>query len=138
MNHPLWPVVRESARRIVRIPNITIQSPSEFEGQVDDLCKHISNNLPERISFPEFKESTCKNISIYNNDGDEDHLIIYIGTDMPAIETCWIEMDLEDGFEALMESCHQLLDAGYPGCVDCDNSIQESVWNEEHFRDKRK
>ena len=46
-------------------------------------------------------------------------------------------MEIAEGFIAVIESCQQLLDAGYPGCVGCEGSIQEGRWNEIEFRDKR-
>ena len=47
-------------------------------------------------------------------------------------------MPIELGFSALMESCEQLLNAGYPGCVGCDESIPEGRWDEGEFRVGRK
>ena len=39
------------------------------------------------------------------------------------------------GFDAVLESCLQLLNAGYPGCIGCDDSMQEGRWDERKFRD---
>ena len=57
-----------------------------------------------------------------------------IGMIEPDIDVCWVQMTKETGFNAVIESCLQLLDAGYPGCIGCDDSIQEGRWDERKFR----
>ena len=138
MNHPLWPVVRESARRTVRIERISIHAPEMFSSEVLHLADLIGDNIPQRISFPEFKNHKPEEIWIYEHTNHDSKPIVYIGDIEPPIDTCWIEMTIVQGFTALMESCEQLLNAGYPGCIGCDDSIPEGRWDEKKFRFARK
>ena len=75
-----------------------------------------------------------KDIWIYDTSKENLLPIIYLGKPEPDEDICWIEMDVSEGFEALIESCLQLLDAGYPGCNGCVDTVQEGRWNEREFR----
>ncbi len=134
MNHPLWPVVRESARRIVRNKIISIHSSVNFYDEIIELSDIISEKIPERISFPTFVNSNNNDVRVYSKQENATTQIVQIGGFEPSEKICWINLDLKDGFDALMESCIQLLEAGYPGCVGCDNSAQEERWDEKYFR----
>ena len=138
MNHPLWPVVRESARRVVRIEQISISAPSEFYLDIVHLCSLISDNVPQRSTFPVHCKRETQEIWIYDDTKISSRPIAYIGSEEPSIDICWIELPIKEGFTALMESCEHLLNAGYPGCVSCDDSNQEGRWNEDIFRAERK
>ena len=138
MNHPLWPVVRESARRVVRIEKIIIQAPEEYSDDITQLCNLISEKIPQRSTFPSHEHTNCDEIWIYDNTNDEPYPIAYIGLSEPDNNVCWIELKIDQGFFSMLESCEQLLNAGYPGCVGCDNSLPEGRWNEKTFRQERK
>ena len=138
MNHPLWPVVRESARRVVRIEKISITAPDEYASEIVHLSSLIGDHVPQRSTFPVHRKSEKEEIWIYDDTRMQSPPIIYIGNTEPQIDVCWIELPINDGFNAIMESCEQLLNAGYPGCVGCDESIQEGRWDEEIFRAERK
>ena len=138
MNHPLWPVVRESARRVVRIEKIIIQAPEEYSNDITQLCNLISEKIPQRSTFPSHEHTNCDEICIYDNTNDEPYPIAYIGLSEPDNNVCWIELKIDQGFFSMLESCEQLLNAGYPGCVGCDNSLPEGRWNEKTFRQERK
>ena len=51
--------------------------------------------------------------------------IVVIGMIEPDEKVCWIESEIIQGWKWLLESCQDLLEAGYPGCVGCGgpNSI---------------
>lgn len=138
MNHPLWPVVRESARRVVRIEKIIIQAPEEYSNDITQLCNLISEKIPQRSTFPSHKHTNSDEIWIYDNTNDEPYPIAYIGLSEPSDDVCWIELKIDQGIFSVLESCEQLLNAGYPGCVGCDNSLPEGRWNENKFRLERK
>ena len=138
MIHPLWPVVRESARRMVRLEQITIEADIKYLEQIRKLSDHISEKIPQRTTFPIHDRVDNEDIWIYHNSQEDPLPIIYLGWEMPEEDICWIEMDVSEGFEALIESCLQLLDAGYPGCNGCVDSVQEGRWNEREFRIARK
>ena len=138
MNHPLWPVVRESARRTVRIESISIEAPKIFSAKVTHLTNLIGDNIPQRITLPEYKTSIHDEIWIFEQTNEQPRPIVYIGNIEPPIDTCWIEMPIDQGFNALMDSCEQLLIAGYPGCIGCDDSMPEGRWDERKFRFARR
>ncbi len=134
MIHPLWPVVRESARRIVRLEQITIEAEIKYLEQIRKLSHHIAEKIPQRTTFPIHDRVVNKDIWIYDTSKENPLPIVYLGRQRPDEDICWIEMDVGEGFEALIESCLQLLDAGYPGCTGCADSVQEGRWNEREFR----
>lgn len=134
MNHPLWPVVREAARRIVRLENLEIYAPNEFRESINELSSKISDHIPQRANFPKHVEDKENNIKIYDCSKKVPKLIIEVSLVEPDMDVCWVKMIAEVGFTAIIDSCLQLLEAGYPGCIGCDDSIQEGRWNEKKFR----
>ena len=136
MNHPLWPVVRESARRMVKSEDIIITAPDRFSDLIDELSDKISENIPQRVTFPIHETSKNNEIWVYSTLNGLRQVIVYIGAAEPDISACWIKMSSDDGFRAVLRSCFQLLQAGYPGCVGCEGSIQEGRWDESAFRSR--
>ncbi|MBQ58930.1 MAG: hypothetical protein CMA66_00075 [Euryarchaeota archaeon] len=134
MNHPLWPVVREAARRIVRLENLEIYAPNEFRESINELSSKISDHIPQRANFPKHVVDKENNIKIYDYCKKVPKLIIEVGLAEPEMDVCWVKMTSEVGFTAIIDSCLQLLEAGYPGCIGCDDSIQEGRWDEKKFR----
>ena len=134
MNHPLWPVVREAARRIVRLENLVIYTEEQFGDSINQLSSKISDHIPQRTNFPEHVVRQASTIQVFETIEGTNKLIIQIGMIEPDIDVCWVQMTKETGFNAIIESCLQLLDAGYPGCIGCDDSIQEGRWDERKFR----
>ena len=140
MDDPLWPVVRESARRVLRIENISMKIPLELEEDFKILCDAISQNIPSRLIFPKVEYGEFQSIEIfeYNSDVEDSEKIIIIGMNEPEEMVCWIESEKFEGWKWLLESCHDLLLAGYPGCIGCGGPNSEEIWNEFEFRSKRK
>jgi len=140
MDDPLWPVVRESARRVLRLEHISIKIPVELGSEFKALCDEISQNIPSRLIFPKVEYVESDHIEIRRTDieNTDDGKLIVIGKEEPARDVCWIESDKIQGWNWLMESCHDLLSAGYPGCIGCGGPNSEAEWNEDEFRTKRK
>jgi len=139
MDNDLWPVVRESARRILRLEKILFKTPSKYLEDFRNLCEKISDKIPSRLVFPDIEIIETNDIEVYhrnNNTGRFDN-IIHIGKSEPDIDVCWIEFDLDQGWKWLMETCFELLDAGYPGCIGCGGPNSERNWDEEKFRESR-
>ncbi|MEC8258335.1 MAG: hypothetical protein VXZ52_01635 [Candidatus Thermoplasmatota archaeon] len=136
MNHPLWPVVRESARRIVKSEDIIITAPDRFSDLIDELSDKISENIPQRVTFPIHETLNTNEIWVYSTINGIRQVMVYIGVTEPDISACWVEMSIDDGFSAVLHSCFQLLQAGYPGCVGCGGSAQEGRWDELAFRSR--
>ena len=136
MNHPLWPVVRESARRMIKSEDIIITAPDRFSDLIDELSDKISENIPQRVTFPIHEILNTNEIWVYSTINGIRQVMVYIGVTEPDISACWVEMSIDDGLRAVLHSCFQLLQAGYPGCVGCGGSIQEGRWDELSFRSR--
>ena len=134
MNHPLWPVVRETSRRILRNEEIVISAPAEFQQIVADLGSKISDSIPERLSFPSFIASENQTIEIFKNSINPNNLIATIGYNEVSLEACWVYCEISFGLHSVIESCYQLLEAGYPGCLNCEGTGQDERWDEENYR----
>lgn len=134
MNHPLWPVVRETSRRILRNDEILISAPIQFQQSVIDLGSKISDLIPERLSFPIFVESEKETIDIFHNAINPNNLIATIGSNEVRLEACWVCCEVSFGLQSVIESCYQLLEAGYPGCLGCESTGQDERWDEKNFR----
>ena len=134
MNHPLWPVVRETSRRILRNEEILISGPIQFQQLVINLGSKISDSIPERLKFPVFVESEKQTIDIFKNSIKPCNLIATIGTVEVKLEACWVYCEVSFGLQSVIESCYQLLEAGYPGCLGCEGTSQDERWDEKNFR----
>ena len=119
---------------MVRIENLEIWAEQQFSAEIYELSNKISDHLPQRTTFPQHVTCNQNTIRVFDKSGDTNTLIIEIGNNEPDIKVCWVQMTGEMGFAAVMESCLQLLNAGYPGCIGCDDSIQEGRWDERKFR----
>jgi len=140
MDNDLWPVVRESARRIIRLENTLFKTPENLVEDFKNLCNQISENIPSRLVFPNIEIIDANNVEIYHRSQEDEEYqkIIEIGFLEPNTDVCWIECDIEQGWNLLLESCFELLNAGYPGCVGCGGPNSERIWDEELFRKNRK
>lgn len=140
MDNDLWPVVRESARRVLRLENISIKLPHKLKSSFQELCDEISQHIPSRLIFPEaeFGEWESIEIKLREPENDLTEVIVVIGMIEPDENICWIEYDINQGWKWLLESCYDLLEAGYPGCVGCGGPNSEEPWNEQDYRSKRK
>jgi hypothetical protein len=128
MDDPLWLVVRESARRVLRLQNIVVKLPKRFKLDLEQLCDLVSESIPSRLIFPEaiFDSKEVIIISLKKPEEYLDGELIKIGLNEPDEDTCWIETGRE------------LLLAGYPGCIGCGGPNAEKPWNEKIFRFQRK
>ena len=140
MDNDLWPVVRESARRVLRLESILFKLPNELKSTFQKLCDEISNHIPTRLVFPkaEFGNFVSIEIKLLEPEIDLTDTIVVIGMIEPDEKVCWIESEIIQGWKWLLESCHDLLEAGYPGCVGCGGPNSEEPWNELEYRSKRK
>ena len=114
--------------------------PESLRSDFKSLCDEISNNIPSRLIFPNAEFGKFESIEILLNSEENccGEILIVIGFDEPDENVCWIECDMIDGWKWLLNSCHDLLSAGYPGCVGCGGPNSEEHWNEAEYRSKRK
>ena len=58
-----------------------------------------------------------------------------IGVDAPAESEVWVPLDLQTGFDILIEEVIALASAGYPACAGCGGSDAETPWDELAIRE---
>ena len=120
MNDPLWPSLREAARRFLREEYCVISLPQEHLESAREIVQAISDYIPSRITLPEVEEGTFRIHDIAHFDQDE-----------PSLDICWVpNCDWGDFKVQVLE----LLEAGYPGCVGCAGPGAEEEWNEKSRR----
>ena len=132
----LWPAVREAARRILREDSLTIRTPSQFVEEIERLVLMMGDAQPSRLSFPSVIEADTPSIDIEQDkqESTKPRHIVRLGPQEPAIDVCWIPLEVDDAWTAIFDACEDLLEAGYPGCVGCGGPNSEVPWDEEKFR----
>ncbi len=122
--------LRELARRILRPRGVIFSLPSHIE-RVENLGIIISDLSPSLYFGIEFKIHNKKNISV-TNIGEGGGMI---GLDAPRESEVWVPLDLQTGFDILVEEIIALASAGYPACAGCGGSDAETPWNELAIRE---
>ena len=132
----MWPAVREAARRILREDSLIIRTPTRFGEEIERLILMMGDAQPSRLSFPaviEVEGSSIDVEQVIEASAKSTHLA-RLGPDEPPVDVCWIPLDTDDAWAAILEACEDLLEAGYPGCVGCGGPNSELPWDEEKFR----
>ena len=122
--------LRELARRILRSRGVIFSLPSHIERD-ENLGIIISDLSPSLYFGIEFKIHNKKNISV-TNIGEGGGMI---GLDAPRESEVWVPLDLQTGFDILVEEIIALASAGYPACAGCGGSDAETPWNELAIRE---
>ena len=122
--------VRELARRILRSRGVIFSLPSHIERD-ENLAIRISDLSPSLYFGIEFKTHDLDNITVSNigETGGE------IGMDAPSESKVWVPLDLQTGFDILIEEVIALASAGYPACAGCGGSDAETPWDELAIRE---
>ena len=117
--------IAEAARRLLRSEDTSLVVPASFYDAASKLSLDISDGIPKMIREPK--------VTI----GQDDLVIIsglvQIGGDEPKPSICWIpnpEKSLQNLWEKWVAQIHDLMVAGYPGCVGCGGPGSEGVWDE--------
>ena len=132
----MWPAVREAARRILREDSLIIRTPTRFGEEIERLILMMGDAQPSRLSFPAVIEVDAPSIDVeqvIEAPAELTHLA-RLGPEEPPVDVCWIPLDADDAWAAILEACEDLLEAGYPGCVGCGGPNSELPWDEEKFR----
>lgn len=132
MDEPLWPVVRETSRLILREDNLVIELPKRFGKDFEQLLLQMSDFQPAKMNYPIYEETDLNSIGIFQMNeetGVRQHLA-HVGMKEPNASVRWVKMTVEDGWQNLLESCRDLHEAGYPGCVGCGGPNSELPWDE--------
>lgn len=122
--------VRELARRILRSRGVLFTLPSHIERD-ESLGIRISDLSPSLYFGIEFKTHELNNITV-TNIGESGGII---GIEAPAYSEVWVPLDLQRGFDILIEEVIALASAGYPACAGCGGSDAETPWNEMAIRE---
>ena len=122
--------VRELARRILRSRGVLFTLPSHIERD-ESLGIRISDLSPSLYFGIEFKTHELNNITV-TNIGESGGII---GIEAPAYSEVWVPLDLQRGFDILIEEVIALASAGYPACAGCGGSDAENPWNELAIRE---
>lgn len=140
MDEPLWPVVRESARRFLRLQHLRIQIPKEYMSEFHKTVLHMADMQPSRTEFPtaSLSEKGSIILSLHESEEELEGTVVYIGQDEPDQGVCWIKSDPQEGWNLLLEASRELLKAGYPGCLGCGGPNAEIPWNEKDSRTRIK
>ena len=138
IDNPLWPVVRETSRQLLRSTQIHLDLPPEFQKDIEAILLEISDYQPAKTQFPTFSTSMRNDVCMYERDKDNGNLrlIAYIGSEEPEPEVRWIKMPVHDGWKEVVLSCRELHEAGYPGCIGCGGPNSELPWEEHKSRSR--
>ncbi len=138
IDDPLWPVVRETSRQLLRSGNIHLELLPEFQKDIEEILLEISDYQPAKTQFPSFRTTSRNDVCMYERDQDDGslHLIAYIGMKEPEPDVRWIKMPVHDGWKEVVLASRELHEAGYPGCIGCGGPNSESPWDEEISRSR--
>jgi hypothetical protein len=127
-NSPLWLALREAARRVLSLGEISIRIPIKYHERWHRLILNMSDALPQRITFPSIVAG--RHLTVKDTNGR----IIVSNQKIPSLETLWLPIRTEVVLPELEQMCSELLLAGYPGCEGCGYRENENVWDEQMSR----
>lgn len=126
---PQWPALREASRRILRLEQIRINIPKQFHSTTKELILELGERQPSRLTFPIIYESETISVEMIIEEEELTDTIIQISHDEPELDVIWIRGN-DDLWLEILNSCKDLLSAGYPGCVGCGGPNSEQKWDE--------
>jgi hypothetical protein len=128
-NHPAWGAVREAARRLLRSDRIELHLPYDCVEQGVRLINHIMENNPRQVDIPTVREDDEPSIQ-------SDGRLLVSWSDGRSLGT--LLFPAEGAFAATMPHvltmAHDLVEAGYPGCLGCGGPGIEDDWSEVKWR----
>ncbi len=119
------PCIAEAARRLLRTEGTSLIVPEGLFNEALKLSLAISDGIPKMIREPMVSMGSKNLIEVEG--------LSQLGGDEPPLSICWIPTDLVDlesvwGLWTLQ--IHDLMAAGYPGCVGCGGPGSEGIWDE--------
>ena len=117
--------IAEAARRLLRTENTTLIVPESLFESAQQLSLEISDGIPKLIREPTIAigEKNCVEVSG----------LVHIGPIEPDAEICWVptsQYSVVKIWEKWVVQIHDLMSAGYPGCVGCGGPGSEGEWDE--------
>ena len=119
------PCIAEAARRLLRTEGTSLIVPKALFDEALQLSLAISDGIPSLIREP--------SVSIGPADRVEVEGLSLIGGDEPHSSICWIPTSpetLHSMWQRWIVQIHDLMTAGYPGCVGCGGPGSEGTWDE--------
>ena len=129
-------MVRETSRLILRGKQLIIHLPDRHHEDLKQLILEMSDYQPAKIDYPEFTASVSNTIDVFqkrNESKDFEHLA-HVSLQEPELTVRWVKMDVDEGWKHILESCKELHEAGYPGCIGCGGPNSELPWDESKNR----
>ncbi|MBT61072.1 MAG: hypothetical protein CMA63_05930 [Euryarchaeota archaeon] len=98
----------------------------------------MADSQPSRTVFPSvtYGGNATVQLILLSPEESLSGTVVFIGMKEPKKNTCWIKKDVVEGWKLLMETTHELLKAGYPGCLGCGGPHSELPWDEEKSRQR--
>jgi hypothetical protein len=127
---PLWPAVREVSRRCLKSTSLEFNFPDKYSKKIHQFDLLIQQFLPSRIHQSIHQISTTTMWSIQTPNGNH----IASSEDTSSEDFVYIPLRLEEFWDALLQCCIELLQAGYPGCEDCIQDFKDNTWDEPQHR----
>ena len=119
------PCIAEAARRLLRTDGTSLIVPEDLFDEALQLSLAISDGIPSLIREP--------TVSIGPSDRIEVEGLSLIGGEEPSTIICWIPTtadNLHSLWQRWTVQIHDLMTAGYPGCVGCGGPGSEGIWDE--------
>ena len=138
ITHPLWPAVREFSRRLLREEGLVLSVRAERTDEVNQLLLAMADLQPERLVFPEVHGHATAGLTLHRSHEGDDVLLGQSSVVEPPIDVLWLPMEADEALDSILEASHDLLQAGYPGCVGCVGSVDETAWDEATHRQRWK
>ena len=117
--------IAEAARRLLRTEGTSLLVPEFFFDEALELSLAISDGIPKMIREPSVSLGAENQIEIVG--------LVQIGGAEPNPSICWIptpQNTLQNLWTDWVTQIHDLMAAGYPGCVGCGGPGSEGVWDE--------
>lgn len=134
ITHPLWPAVREFGRRLLREEGLVLSVSEDRTHEVNQLLLAMADLQPERLVFPVVNGRETTGLTLHRLDGDVEVLVGQSSVVEPPMSVLWLPMEANEALDSILEASRDLLQAGYPGCVGCAGSVDETVWDEAKHR----
>ena len=119
------PCIAEAARRLLRTEGTSLIVPENLIGDAQQLSLAISDGIPSLVREPRVSRGAPNQIEVEG--------LSLIGGDEPNSTVCWIPStpeNLQSVWNRWVVQIHDLMTAGYPGCVGCGGPGSEGIWDE--------
>lgn len=137
---PAWPAVQEAARMMLREDVASIMAPQPFHDALQELVLKMGDSMAARQHFPLVTDVELDVIILTARVHSGPVPKMYCGIENMAQypETLWIPKTASELMETLIQTMHDLLEAGYPGCLGCGGPGAEEEWDETASRKRMK